>query len=227
MEMPWAQAGSMLARIGRDTTLALHRADSIERRIAAQDFIRERFAESYGARIEHFLPCLLTLEDADGVIHAAVGMRPAQGEALFLERYLDQPVDVQLHLRAGQTVSREKILEIGNLAAREGTTARMLIVMLTDLLVALGQRWVVFTGTATLLNSFARLGLMPLNLGQADPARMGDELADWGSYYQTRPQVMAGDIFTGHQRLLQQGLYSRLGYQTLYNQETMLDAACH
>ena len=78
------------------------------------------------------------------------------------------------------------------------------------------------------LATFAALVLLPLVLlamvggwsasgvAPADPARMGEELADWGSYYASRPQLMAGEILPGHQRLLQLGIYARLGYQPLF-----------
>lgn len=52
-------------------------------------------------------------------------------------------------------------MEVGNLAAASPGAARLLIVALTDLLVALGYRWVTFTGTLGLLNSFQRLGPHP------------------------------------------------------------------
>ncbi|HAB87069.1 MAG TPA: thermostable hemolysin, partial [Pseudomonas sp.] len=105
-------------------------------------------------------------------------------------------------------------------------SARLLIVALTDLLVAQGFRWVVFTGTPALLNSFRRLALEPLALAPADPARMGEDLADWGSYYASRPQLMAGEILPGHQRLLQLGIYARLGYQPLFDASEVPHAAC-
>ncbi|WP_312724489.1 thermostable hemolysin, partial [Stutzerimonas kunmingensis] len=128
--------------------------------------------------------------------------------------------------RHGRTVPREEIVEVGNLAAFGNASARLLIVALTDLLVAQGFRWVVFTGTPALLNSFQRLALDPLPLGLADPTRMGDELADWGSYYASRPQLMAGEILPGHQRLLQLGLYARLGYRPLFDATEVPHAAC-
>jgi hypothetical protein len=55
---------------------------------------------------------------------------------------------------------------------------------------------------------------------------MGDEQADWGSYYDNQPQVMAGDIYAGHQRLLQLGAYPRLAHQAFYALEDMPDVAC-
>ena len=172
------------------------------------------------------MPCLLGLHGDNGEVQGAVGLRSAQRRPLFLERYLDEPIELAVARRSGRPVPREEIVEVGNLAAFGSASARLLIVALTDLLVAQGFRWVVFTGTPTLLNSFQRLALEPLALAPADPARMGEELADWGSYYASRPQLMAGEILPGHQRLLQLGIYARLGYQPLFDASEVPHAAC-
>ncbi|MDH1670171.1 thermostable hemolysin [Stutzerimonas stutzeri] len=228
MELPWVDHTDILARIGREPSLCLQLTQAGEdpRRVALEDFIRQRFAEHYGARVRHFMPCLLGLHGDNGEVQGAVGLRSAQRRPLFLERYLDEPIELAVARRSGRPVPREEIVEVGNLAAFGSASARLLIVALTDLLVAQGFRWVVFTGTPTLLNSFQRLALEPLALAPADPARMGEELADWGSYYASRPQLMAGEILPGHQRLLQLGLYARLGYQPLFDATEVPHAAC-
>jgi hypothetical protein len=108
-----------------------------------------------------------------------VGLRSASHAPLFLERYLSQSIETLIASRHPRHApSRGQIIEAGNLAAGNPGTARLLIVALTDLLVALGFRWVTFTGTPGLLNSFRRLGLTPLPLAPATPQSMGDELAD-------------------------------------------------
>ena len=228
MELPWVDQTDVLARIGREPSLALQlaQADAGERRMALENFIRQRFAEHYQARVRHFMPCLLGLHGEHGEVHGAVGLRSARRRPLFLERYLDEPIEQALSQRCGRTVPREEIVEVGNLAAFGNASARLLIVALTDLLVAQGFRWVVFTGTPALLNSFQRMALDPLPLGLADPARMGEELGDWGSYYGCRPQLMAGEILPGHQRLLQLGVYARVGYQPLFDAMEVPHAAC-
>jgi len=228
MELPWVDHTDILASIGREPSLCLQltQAGDDPRRVALEDFIRQRFAEHYGARVRHFMPCLLGLHDEDGTVQGAVGLRSARRRPLFLERYLDAPIEEAVSLRSGRAIPREEIVEVGNLAAFGNASARLLIVALTDLLVAQGFRWVVFTGTPALLNSFQRLALEPLALAPADPARMGEELADWGSYYASRPQLMAGEILPGHQRLLQLGIYARLGYQPLFDASEVPHAAC-
>lgn len=211
-----------LALIGHHPRLTLSAPGEHEQsvaRIGIETFIRERFATRYGARIRHFMPTLLQLEDAHGVRVGAVGLRSAAAEPLFLERYLDRPVEVEIARRSCTPVARSQIVEVGNLAARGAGHGRLLIVALTSLLASQGYDWVVFTGTSELLNSFGRLDLGPLRLADADPARMGDERADWGSYYDSQPQVMAGSVGRGHTCLLGRGVYHRLAYQPLTDME--------
>ncbi len=215
---------SFLATVGKDAELALHMAvqeSDSDRRKELEEFIGRRFAEHYGARIRHFMPCLLGLYDAERQLQAAVGVRCGQSGALFLERYLDQPIEQRLAAHGdGTPPPRARSAEVGNLAALGAGHARLLIVALTDQLAAAGFRWVVFTGTLLLLNSFQRLGVPLIHLGAADGQRMGAELADWGSYYATNPQVMVADVQAGHRCLQSLGLYRRLGYRA---QQSLVD----
>jgi hypothetical protein len=75
--------------------------------------------------------------------------------------------------------------------------ARALIPQLARHLHRLGYVWVAFTATRALRNSFYRLGLRPLSLTPADPARLADGGASWGTYYDQDPVVMAGKIAHG------------------------------
>ena len=177
------------------------------RRAALEDFVRARFAAHYRAQVRHFMPRLFALEAADGSLHGAVGCRGAAEQGLFLERYLDEPVERVIARRTGTRVDRDGIVEVGNLAAHGAGTARLLIIALTRILAAGGLRWVCFTGTPALINSFRRLGLEPLELGPADPRRMGAELPEWGSYYDAGPLVMAGKIPGGDRALEVAGRY--------------------
>ncbi len=209
--------GDFLATIGKEADLALHMAvqeSGSDRRRELERFIGARFAEQYGAQIRHFMPCLLGLYDREQQLQAALGVRCGQADALFLERYLDQPIERRIaEVSDGTPPPRELIAEVGNLAAQGAGHARLLIVAMTDQLASAGFRWVVFTGTLLLLNSFQRLGLNLLHLGPADGQRMGSDLADWGSYYATNPQVMVADVLACQNRLQSLGIYRRLGYR--------------
>ena len=166
-------------------------------RASFEQFIAARYAQAYGARLTHFLPQLLGVPGAAGGWRAAAGYGPAQAEALFLEQYLDQRVEQVLAAALGRPVARSEIVEVGNLAAVSSGMARVLVPQLARHLHRLGYGWVVFTATRALRNAFARLGLRPLPLAPADPARLPDGGASWGSYYAQDPMVMAGKIALG------------------------------
>jgi|SRR5512145_3264930 hypothetical protein len=182
-----------VVRTGRATA----RLEPIHRthphRASFEQFIAARFDRAYGARVGHFSPHLLGVRDALARWQAASGYTPAAGQRLFLEQYFDRPVEDSL-AGLGRPVARERIVEVGNLAAASAGMARTLIPLLARHLHRLGYEWVVFTATRELRNSFRRLGLNPLRLARADPARLADGGASWGSYYQHDPLVMAGRI---------------------------------
>jgi len=167
-----------------------------------EQFIRHSFARNHGANIRHFLPRLLSLHREDASLLAAFGIRPATTGRLFLETYLDQPIQTVLSQRLDQPITRQTIVEVGNLSARPGST-RLMIAALTALLYCEGFRWVAFTGTTQLHNSFLRLGLEPLTLCPAEKTRLPAEEQDgWGNYYDQKPCVFGGDIAHGLQLLL-------------------------
>lgn len=176
----------------------------VERR-EIEDFIRQCFAAGHGARITHFMPRLLSLCSRHGELIAAFGLRAAADSRLFLESYLDHPIEALLQARLGLAVRREDIIEVGNLSTLYPGAARWLIVALTAQLCCEGYKWVVFTGTPTLRNGFHRLGLRPVELGAATLDRLPlHEHGDWGNYYDHLPMVMAGDIEHGYRSLLMQ-----------------------
>lgn len=169
-------------------------------RSEVEAFIRQVFARHYGARVSAFAPNLLMLQQR-GRIVAATGWRSAQHEPLFLERYLDRPIEQVLSQLAGQTVARKHVVEVGNLAADLPGGSPQVIMALTSELDRRGYDWVVFTATRELIRIFTRLGLPLLALAKADPARLGDAAGDWGSYYDTEPVVVAGRIDVAVERI--------------------------
>ncbi len=163
------------------------------RRVEAERFVAEVFAERYGARVEGFAPNLVLFEEVGRVI-AVTGWRAAGHEPLFLERYLDLPIEAAMASRAAQPVARERIVEVGHLATRRAGGSVQVILALSQQLSRLGFEWVVFTATRELIGIFTRLGLPLLALAPADPERLGDEAAAWGTYYDSDPVVVAGRI---------------------------------
>ena len=167
-------------------------------RLAVEDFIREVFRKTYGASVRHFAKVLLGVRGRDGNWIAALGYTPASDKALFVENYGGGRVERQISGKLDTLVKRDQIVEVGNLAASNAGAARQLINQAIQFLYEAGFCWVIFTATRALLNSFARLDLRPIQLAVADPARLPDHGRDWGTYYDSKPQIMAGSILLGY-----------------------------
>lgn len=163
-------------------------------RAALERFIAERFSLVHGARIGHFCAQLVGIRDALGIWQAGAGYTAAASGPLFLEQYLDRPVEELLGRATRTSVARNHVAEVGNLAAAAPGMGRTLIPAIGRHLHRLGYRWVVFTATRELRNAFERLQLRPLMLAPALPGRLPDGGASWGSYYAHDPAVMGGRI---------------------------------
>jgi hypothetical protein len=177
-----------------------------EQRQELERFIRATFAASHGAQVSSFLPTLLALQDA-GRIRSVAGFRPATHEALFLERYLDRPIEEVLAARmraqrpdailSRQPIVRSEIVEVGNLAGTHCRAAFRLVLALPQLLLSRGYRWIVFTGTRTVRGLLNAYGTPLIELGPAHGACVNGMADDWGRYYEADPRVMAGYLPEG------------------------------
>jgi hypothetical protein len=159
-------------------------------------FIAAVYQRRFGADVRQFAPVLVSLHDEQGERVAAAGYRAARLGPLFLERYLSAPVQTLLWPAA-----RDRIVEVGHLAAVRAGEGRRLIRLLGSHLAEQGFEWVVSTLTQELRNLFMRMGVTPLPLGVADPALLGEQAAQWGSYYDHKPLVLAGRLDAATQLL--------------------------
>lgn len=178
----------------RPSVVSIYPAFSKDRE-AVEDFIKRIYAKSYDAQIGIHYPILMSVHDGNGNILAALGFRYAADETLFLEQYLDHPVEQIL------SSPRDGIVEIGNLASDGGGASLFLFAALSTYLYHKGQDHAVITGTKFLEKRFHDLGLRPHKLAPADPSLLLQKDEDWGRYYDTEPHVMAGRIDEGYKRL--------------------------
>lgn len=138
------------------------------------------------------MPQLLSLQDQDAQVLAVCGLRPAGSGKLFLEAYLEQPIEAALSQRIGSAVARSDIVEVGNLAVSERGLARLLLCEVITHLHATDAEWAVFTAIPALCNSLGRLNVQVEFLGEASLDKLAEaDRQGWGSYYAQHPQVMA------------------------------------
>ncbi|AVQ00056.1 thermostable hemolysin [Ahniella affigens] len=175
------------------------------RRGEVESFIADVYFARYGATLSTFMPHLLAFNQGQDELRAAVGLRSGFEGPLFVEQYLEMPAEAAISAQIGRPVARGDLVEAGNFGARYAGDARELILNMTHYLHLAGFRWVLFAATRQLRNTFDRLHLATVELAPAVASKLRDQHADWGSYYETEPTLMFGDIAAGHAFLTRQG----------------------
>lgn len=173
--------------------VAIHAAPSPERE-RVERYLEAAYARAFDGRIARHYPLLMSLEGRHGEVQAAVGFRFAGREPLFLEQYLDEPVEAAVARKLGAPVGRDRIAEIGNLAAESHGASLCLFLTLAGHLLREGCTHAVATATRQLRRRFRRLGVATHCLTRAEPARLSAGAAAWGGYYARDPEVLAGAI---------------------------------
>lgn len=90
--------------------LLVHRPGDPGRR-EVERFIAQIYAARHGANLCTFAPTLVSLRQGSGIV-AAAGYPAASNGPLFLERYLDQPVQALLPEGNVGPPARESIVEV-------------------------------------------------------------------------------------------------------------------
>ena len=174
-----------------------------EDRRELERFIYNSFKLAYGAQVRHFMPLLVSIRNARGDLLAVCGFRNADAEKLFLETYLDEPVDAILSSKSGEEVVREDIVEVGNFAAFRPGMSRHMIAVLAAYIHEIGAKWVVFTATPGIRNAWGRLGIDLVQVCKAHKEKLEPAYREeWGSYYDGSPYVMAGNVSQSYSTLL-------------------------
>jgi len=161
-------------------------------RPTVESFISERFLQSYGAQLKYFLPFLLASLQVEEV-SAAIGFQPATKRPLFLENYLDKPIELSLPESVG-LMPRKQIVEIGNLAASFQAGSPLLFVVIAAILHQAGFHYVVFTATSQVRKLLDKFQLKTDIIGPADPLRLPDKGEAWGQYYLHEPIILGGGL---------------------------------
>ena len=180
----------------RSHELSLYRVDD-PRRNELEQFVGDVFASKHGARVCSFMPALLAMRNDAGLVCSVAGFRCAADQPLFLERYLDEPVERAIASSSKQEIARSQIVEVGNLAGVNCRSAMRLVLDLPRILLERGHRWMVFTATDTLRELLANYHAPLLDLAPATAARARSTGDEWGRYYDSHPRVMAGYLPDG------------------------------
>jgi len=176
---------------GRALCLAEAEARAPER-AEIEAFVRAAFARKHDASVASFMPTLLSFRDASGELRGVIGLRSAEPKPLYLEQYLEQPVEAAIAAATGKRVQRHEVVEVGNLAGANCRAAMRMVAELPSYLLARDYRWIVFTATSAVRGILQGFGAPLVELARADGGRVAGGEDRWGRYYESDPRVLAG-----------------------------------
>lgn len=185
LPLPLAVAGRSAYRL----TLARSGEPDYDR---ACDLAADQYQRHFGCALRDHYPAYFCLEN-QGQLLGVCGFRAATGQ-LFLEQYLEAPVETLLPTENGHAPSRSEIVELGAFAVRHRGLALLLMNCLAPALQDMGFVHAVCTATLPVRRCLRTLGISAANLGRAEASCLSNSESDWGSYYSMRPAVIHGAI---------------------------------
>lgn len=190
MESPAAQVDGRRPP-GSSLHLGVAGSDAPDR-AELEAFVGAAFRRRHDATVTSFMPTLLSFRDRAGDLRGVIGLRGAVPQRLYLEQYLEQPVEAAIAAATGQPVRREQVVEVGNLAGANCRAAMRMVALLPGYLLSRDYRWIVFTATSTVRGILEGFGAPLVELARADGARVAGSPDRWGRYYEQDPRVFAG-----------------------------------
>lgn len=161
-----------------------------------ESFIRQRYWDNFNAQLRFFPTRLIALTH-HGRLVAACGIQLADQQPLFSQVYLQQPLQSYL-VNSRPLPDDAQLAEVGSMAAVAPIYLPELFAAVVKLLRPLARNAVIFTATRALQNYFRRIGITLTELENAQPsALVPTECAQWGSYYEHQPKVVAGWLEQG------------------------------
>lgn len=165
---------------------------AIPERAELEAFVRSAFARKHDATVTSFMPTLLSFRGAGGELRGVIGLRSAAPRPLYLEQYLQQPIEAAIAAATGRMARRQEVVEVGNLAGANCRTAMRMVAALPAYLLARNYRWIVFTATSAVRGILQGFDAPLVELARADGSRVCGGNDHWGRYYENDPRVLAG-----------------------------------
>jgi hypothetical protein len=162
----------------------------------ARQFAEAQFFQQHNASVAADYDTWLTVGTAPDCAAAVIGHRTAAEGPLFLERYLDAPIEIEASRRLDREIDRTQIVELGCLASQSHAA---LLALWNKVASEIGASHpvAVATLTAPLRMALRRIGVELWEIAPATKDRLGVEGDRWGSYYASDPVVCAGLIAQG------------------------------
>lgn len=185
-----AQPGLPITSLFRDSFVVADR-DSCAR-AGLEHAIRHAFGQHFGAHVAGFMPYLASYASDRG--QGVLGFRPAAEGSLYLESYLELPIETMLAWISHRPVARSSVVEVGQFAVDDRRVAGRLFHELVPFLRERGYEWICFTATHKIRRLLEIAGLTGLVIATARQDAVRGQADQWGSYYDNDPMVVVGRL---------------------------------
>ena len=155
--------------------------------------IRSGFGHHFDACIESFMPDLAVYQHVSGA-HGVIGIRGASDEQLFLETYLNQPIESVIGDIVRQPILRSAIVEVGQFIVDDKAIIPDFFRDLVPFLQSRNYQWISFTATNRVQSLLTRVRFSGKAIAAATLDRIGNDVKNWGRYYEFDPCVIVGKL---------------------------------
>ncbi|HHL32642.1 MAG TPA: hypothetical protein ENJ41_08640 [Oceanospirillales bacterium] len=160
-----------------------------------EKFIHDSFEKHFSAQLNTFFPLILSvIRKSDDTLIGALGIRYAQDEKLFSECYLDKSIEESIFSNEHKTITRNKIIELGNFVVRKNTDVKTVIPFVGKFIKALNVEWAVYTLTRPIRSHFQKLDIKLCYLSEANIEAVNGAATNWGNYYNFKPAVYYSNV---------------------------------
>jgi len=161
-------------------------------RAELEQAIHHAYGQHFGAQVAGFMPYLASYLSDEG--QGVLGFRPADEGRLYLESYLELPIESLLGQIMHRPVDRSTVVEVGQFAVDDRRVVGMLFRELVPFLRGQGYKWICFTATHKIRRLLEKSGLRGLVIATAREDAVRGEADQWGSYYDNDPLVVVGRL---------------------------------
>ncbi|WP_191830421.1 thermostable hemolysin [Pseudomonas fluorescens] len=179
---------------------------------AAQEFVKLRYKNAYGAVIAPSPDYFLVVSEDEKSIQACAGIWFAGEGKLFSENYINENCEKILSGLETRRVERSTVAEIGSVASVNSAAGRCMFKMLSVVSWCLGARYLLCTSNPRSIQVMmqCKVNFVPICSADMNRAPRAEGIT-WGSYYDDQP-------ITG---------YIRLNEMESHYRETMLHTEFH
>lgn len=170
-------------------------------RQAIESYISQRFSQQYDATLTHFFDNLISVSTPKHCIGAIGVNNMAKHSHCFVEHYLDKPVEQILSACLGETITRSRLLEVGNLATSHPQSTWVLFVYVAFLMKHSGHDWAIITANSGVRFWLKQFNVTCVELGEATEQALPTSDQQWGRYYDEKPIVLAFKVGRDHPKL--------------------------